>query len=259
MLLFIFLLIFLGTFSCGNSPLCFPKILHLLRSDSSSLKGPHLPRIGISTHRNDIFCSCTILEFQRRKVFCTRALQQRPVAAVVMSNIKWCSVAATPPPWLQNKQWQKMDVWMEGQNIHCGLRDRRHIHHGSRECGRSGYMPPELPTAHMKMAPGCSWCLWVSSWFWDKLNKYISMEIYSYGCWTVSHAGLGSCSVCFGWKHSVNIVALRYISLLTWSNTFHFSTVYVWVHNCHKLKSYWHWVEYIPPPQSVKLKNSYVD
>lgn len=49
-----------------------------------------------------------------------------------------------------------MDVWMEGQNIHYSLRDRRHIHHGSREYGRSGYMPQELAalaTAHAKMAP----------------------------------------------------------------------------------------------------------
>lgn len=168
MLLFIFLLIFLGTFSCGNSLLSFPKILRLLCSGSSSLKGTLFPRIEISTRRcidggcNDIFC-CTFLGSHRGKVFCTRALQQRPVVAVVMSNIKWCSVAATPPPWLQNKQWQKMDVWMEGQNIQCSLGDGSHIHHGSWECGRSGDVPQELAAlakAHMKMAPGCRGCFY---------------------------------------------------------------------------------------------------
>lgn len=146
---------------------CVFQRFYVFCAPTAALLKPHFsPELKfqlVAASMGDVmtFSVVPIWDFTGGKVFCTPALQQTPVVAVVMSNIKWCSVAATPPPWLQNKQWQKMDVWMEGQNIHCSLRDSSHIHHGSRECGRSGDMPQELAaiaTAQMKMAPGCSGC-----------------------------------------------------------------------------------------------------
>lgn len=184
MLLFIFLLILLGTFSCGNSPLSFPKItihkdpkIRLLCSDCGSLKVTVLPRTEISPIFNfalrrqrvqwHFLFPITILGFHRGK----HSIQCNTTeASGGCCDVKYQVMFGCRHPDCRLGSGTR---WMYGwkAKISTIASETGATFITALEYGRSGYMPQELAalaTAHVKIAPGCSGCFeTMSLWFWD--------------------------------------------------------------------------------------------